>query len=217
VAAVGVCYCLGLVLLYASYARGQVSIIAPIASTEGAIAATLAIALGEPATPMLILALAVTATGIVLTTLEPGTRLADFRFGSRTVLLLAVGAALSFALGLYAAGRVSDAVPLAWIATSGRVVAVLVVAVPLALLRRLRYERGILWLVVVAGIMEVLGYLTFAWGARDQVAVAAVLSSQFAVLVALASTVLGERLGRRQWLGIGLAAGGVAAVALVRA
>ena len=202
--------------MFAAYARGKVSIIAPIASTEGAIAATIAIALGAAATPLLVVALVVTAGGIVLTTLEPGTRAADLRFRGGGYLLLAVGAALAFGLGLYAAGRASESVPLAWIVMAGRLVGAVFVALPLLLTRRLRVRRAVLPLVLVSGLLEVAGYLLFTWGARENIAVAAVLSSQFAVLVAIVSHRLGERLAARQWLGVGLAAAGVAAVSLLQ-
>jgi drug/metabolite transporter (DMT)-like permease len=62
----------------------------------------------------------------------------------------------------------------------------------------------------------VAGYLTFALGARDAIAVTAVLASQFAVLAAIGAHVLGERLAPRQWAGVGVVAFGVAAVTLLR-
>lgn len=212
----GIGYGAGLGLLYAAYVRGRVSIISPIAASEGVIAAMVAIVMGEPATGLLLVAFAVTAVGIVLTTLEPGASRADLRFGGGTYVLLAVGAALCFGLGLYAAGRASAAVPLAWVVLSGRLVGVAFVALPLVLLRRLRFERAVLPLLVVAAIAEVLGILAFAWGSRDSIAVTAVLASQFAVIVALVSHRLGETLAARQWLGIAIATLGIAGVTLLR-
>ena len=216
VALAGLGYGAGLGLLYAAYARGRVSIISPIAASEGVIAAMIAIIVGEPATVPLLLAFGLTATGIVLTTLQPGSSRADLRVGGGASILLALAAAASFGLGLYAAGRASETVPLGWVVMSGRLVGVLVVAIPLVLLRRLRIERSALPFVLVAGIAEVLGVLAFAWGSRDSIAVTAVLSSQFAVIVALVSHRLGERLAARQWLGIAIATAGIAAVTLLQ-
>ncbi|MEZ4595991.1 MAG: DMT family transporter [Chloroflexota bacterium] len=63
----------GLLLNYAAMTRGNVSIVAPIAATEGAIAATIAIVVGgEPVTAVLALALGVVvAKGVVLTAWGP--------------------------------------------------------------------------------------------------------------------------------------------------
>ena len=43
----GLCYCLGLMLAYMALTIGKVSIVAPIVATEGAVAAVIAIALGD--------------------------------------------------------------------------------------------------------------------------------------------------------------------------
>jgi drug/metabolite transporter (DMT)-like permease len=212
----GLGYGAGLGLLYAAYARGRVSIISPIAASEGVVAAIIAILTGEPATALLLVAFAVTATGIVLTTLDPRASRADLRVGGGGYVLLALAAAVAFGVGLYAAGRASETVPLGWVVVSGRLVGVLFVAIPLLLLRRLRFERSALPYVLVAAIAEVLGILAFAVGSRDSIAVTAVLSSQFVVIVALVSHRTGETLARRQWLGIGVAALGIGAVTLLR-
>lgn len=212
----GLGYGAGLGLLYAAYARGRVSIISPIAASEGVVAAMIAIATGESATVLLLLAFALTATGIVLATLEPGASRADLRFGGGAYVVLALAAALAFGMGLYAAGRASEGVPLGWVVLSGRLVGVLFVTVPLVLLRRLRFERWALPFVVAAAIAEVLGILAFAWGSRESIAVTAVISSQFAVIVAVVSHRLGETLASRQWLGIAIAMLGITGVTLLR-
>jgi len=216
VALAGLGYVAGLGLLYAAYARGRVSIISPIAASEGVIAAMIAIGAGEPATTTLLLAFALTAAGIVLTTLEPGASRADLRFGGGAYVVLALAAAASFGLALYAAGRASETVPLGWVVLSGRLAGVLFVALPLVLLRRLRTDRSALPFVLVAGMAEVLGILAFAWGSRDSIAVTAVLASQFAVIVALVSHRSGERLATRQWLGIAVVTAGISVVTLLR-
>jgi drug/metabolite transporter (DMT)-like permease len=54
--------------------------------------------------------------------------------------------------------------------------------------------------------------------ARDEAAVAAVMSSQFAIVTALGGYLLwGERIGRQQVLGVGLVLGGVAGLTLLQA
>ena len=62
---------IGLLASYGAVRRGRVSIVAPITSTEGAIAATLALLAGEPATALLLIALSLVVTGVVLTAYGP--------------------------------------------------------------------------------------------------------------------------------------------------
>jgi drug/metabolite transporter (DMT)-like permease len=59
-------------LTYAALRIGKVSIVAPIVATEGAVAALIAVALGDQIGAIAGLMLAVIATGVVLSTLEPG-------------------------------------------------------------------------------------------------------------------------------------------------
>jgi drug/metabolite transporter (DMT)-like permease len=67
--------------------------------------------------------------------------------------------------------------------------------------------------VTAAGAAEVLGVLSYAIGARHQLAIAAVLSSQFAALTAVAAFILhGQRLTRSQLAGLAAVAIGVSLV-----
>jgi drug/metabolite transporter (DMT)-like permease len=68
----GVCYVIGLQCTYAGLRIGKVSIVAPIVATEGAVAAVIAIALGDSVGVTAGLMLAAIAIGVVLSTLEPG-------------------------------------------------------------------------------------------------------------------------------------------------
>jgi len=210
----GLGYVLGLLLLYGAMARGPVGIAAPIASTEGAIAAVIAVLAGEPASAGLAVALGVVVAGLLLTTLsrqDGGLARAGSSF-----LPLCVGAALLLGLGLFGAGQVGEGAPLSWLVASGRVVGVVLVAVPLLAARRLRFDRSVLGWLLAAGVLEVAGYVAFGLGARDGVAVTAVLASQFAVVTTLGAVLMGERLERHRWAGIGIVAVGVAAVAVLR-
>ncbi len=69
----GLCYCLGLMLAYAALTIGKVSIVAPIVATEGAVAAVIAIALGDTVGLLAGLALAIIATGVVMSSIERAT------------------------------------------------------------------------------------------------------------------------------------------------
>ena len=210
----GVGSVVGLLLVFAALGIGKVSIVAPIASTEGAIAAVFAFIAGETIGVASGVTLGVIACGIVLASIAPGGGSGDHLRAP----LLATGAALCFGAGLYATGRLSDSLPLAWAILPVRVVGVVAVALPLAATRHLRFARPALPLVVVASLTEVGGLALYAVGARDSIAISAVLASQFAALTAVAAYFLfAERITRLQVAGITAIALGVAALTALQA
>lgn len=212
--AAGVASVVGLLLVFTAFRAGQVSIVAPITSTEGAIAALIAIAAGEAIGLPSGLALVAIACGVVLASRSPDGHATD---RLRTPLL-AVAAATCFGTALYATGRVSAAMPLAWTILPVRVVAVVAVALPLVAARRLRLTRAAAPAVVGASLGEVVGLALFALGARHGIAISAVLASQFAALTAVGAYLFfGERLTRPQVAGIAVIAAGVAVLTMLQA
>ena len=229
-AVAGIGNVLGLLLEYAGLSIGKVGVVAPIASTEGAIAAIIAVAAGETLPTGAIAMLAVIAAGVVLAGLitDPSgdelvaggsPRIPWSGRGRRSrAAVLAVGAAVSFGVSLYAAGRVSLDLPIAWVLLPPRLVGVVAIAIPLALASRLRFSREVAPLLVVSGVAEVVGFVSFVIGARHGIAIAAVLGSQFAVLAAIAAFLFfGERLRRVQIAGVCVIAVGVAVLSVLRA
>jgi drug/metabolite transporter (DMT)-like permease len=214
---VGVTYNLGLLLAYAALTIGRVSIVAPIIATEGAAAAVISIAFGESVNVPTAIVLTVIAVGDVLAAIErSGTQQRD-PDAARTVML-ALAASASFSIGLVVAGRLGATVPAAWVVVASRIVGVAGIALPLFLLGRLRLVRAAVPFVIVSGILEALGSWLYVIAARDGVAAAAVLSSQFAAIAAVgAYYAFGERLQRIQVAGVGMIAIGVTALAAVRA
>lgn len=94
-----------------------------------------------------------------------------------------------------------------------RLVGVVAVTIPLMMSRRLKLTRSAAPLVVTAGLAELPGFLSYAAGARDSVAVAAVLASQFAAVASVgAFLIFRERLTRLQLTGVVLIIAGVAAL-----
>src|SRR2546430_9428031 len=88
---------------------------------------------------------------------------------------------------------------------------VLSAAIPFAAGSRLRLTGRALPLVVASGLAEVVGFASFAFGARHGIAVSAVLASQFAAVAAVGAYLLfGERLGRLQLIGVAMILAGVA-------
>jgi drug/metabolite transporter (DMT)-like permease len=241
----GICYVAGLALTYAALQIGKVSIVAPIVATEGAVAAVIAVWLGDTIGLAAGVMLAVIAIGVVLSSIDrSGT---DVRAGdtdlvadaldgpppppsalsdtpplapgaARKSALLAISAAVIFGVGLVASGTAASLVPVAWVALSARLVGVAVITAPIALSGRLRLTRAALPLLVISGVGEILGSMASAWGARESIAIVAVLGSQFAPIAAVAAFLLfGERLSRVQIVGVVLVVVGVTALAAVQA
>src|SRR4051794_16537761 len=204
----------GLAFNYGALRVGMVSIVGSISSTEGAIAALIAIVAGETIGGGVGLTLAVIAVGVTLAALVPSESVGD----PRRAALFAGCAAVCFGVGLYATARVSDALPLVWALVPPRVLGVAAVTLPLALSRRLTLTRAALPFVVASGLCEVGGFAAYALGSRHGIAVAAVLASQFAAIAAVAAYFLfHERLTRLQLAGVVAIAAGVAALTALQA
>ncbi len=216
----GICYVGGLNLTYAALSIGKVSVVAPIVATEGAIAAAIAVLLGDTIGLTAGAMLIVIACGVVLASLEPGRPdvpaggidiTADALDGpatsetdhataddrrhpsdaeTRRAVILSICAALVFGVGLVATGKAAALVPVAWVAVIARLVGVIAVTLPLIARRRFTVTRAALPLVLVAGTGEVFGSMLSAWGSRDSIAITAVLGSQFAAFAAVAAFIL---------------------------
>ncbi len=202
---------LGLLSAYSALRIGKVGVVAPIVSTEGAIAAVIAAVAGEEIAGGVGITLAVIAVGILLaaTAREPFSLATEA--SASIVALYAVAAALLFGVSLYATARVSADLPIVWALVPARLAGVFVVALPLALTSRLRLTRRAVPLVIGSGIAEVTGFALFAVASRHGIAVSAVLASQFAAIAGIAAFLLfGERLTRLQLAGVGLIVVGVA-------
>jgi drug/metabolite transporter (DMT)-like permease len=221
--ATGLSHNMGLLLAYRALSVGRVSIVAPIASTEGAGAALLAVALGDTIAGSTALILAALALGVVLAAAE---RAADPASGprldpghNREAALFAIAAAATFSVGLVLSGRLGAAgVPPAWVMLASRTVGLAIIVLPLVVLHRFRLTRAALPLVIVSGLLEVFGGGVYVVAASENVAIAAVVSSQFAALAAIGGFFLfGERLQRLQLIGVIIIAVGVTALAVLQA
>jgi drug/metabolite transporter (DMT)-like permease len=211
---------LGLLLVYSALRTGKVGIVGPIVSTEGAIAAVLAVVAGESVAAGTGATLALIVLGIVLAGIDRETEVeaAVPRRLLADSTALAVVAAFCFGASIYATGRVSEDVPIAWAVLPPRVIGVVAVAIPLLVTSRIALTRPAVPFVVAAGICEVAGFALFALGARHGIAVTAVLASQFAGIAAVAAYVLfGERLTRVQVAGAVAIATGVALITWLQA
>ena len=93
----------------------------------------------------------------------------------------------------------------------GRLMGVILVALPLVVLGRAQIPRAALPFIAVTGLAEVVGLMSFSVGAKQDIAVTSVLGSMFAPVAAIAAFVLfRERLALRQVAGIALVVVGIA-------
>lgn len=204
----------GLMLAYEAMRRGTVSIVAPITSTEGGIAALLAVATGETLHVSSAVLLAAVAVGVVLASIAPGSVGAHPLRAS----LLAACAACLFGASLFATARVGNALPLVWALLPPRLVGVAAVTLPSLAARRLGISRRALPYCALSGLCEVGGFAAYAVGARHGTAISAVLASQFAALTAIAAFFLfRERLSTVQIAGVGTIVVGVVVLSALQA
>jgi drug/metabolite transporter (DMT)-like permease len=212
----------GLLAAYAAYRIGTVGIVSTIGSTEGAIAAVLSVLAGQVLAPGSGPALVVVAIGVVLAATSGGHELEEGVAIGRAQSLRAAGlaacAACLFGLGLFITGHVSETLPAAWVILPGRLVGVVVIAIPLLLTGRLRFPPAARPFVLLVGFVEVVGFASFTAGAREDIALTSVLASMFAPIAAVAAFVLfRERLAPRQIAGIALVVVGIAILGLLAA
>lgn len=208
----------GLFLAYSALRIGKVGLVAPIVSTEGAIAAVIAAIAGESIAAGVGIALGVIALGILLASASRDDDPTAAFTPAPVVAGYAVAAALCFGFGLYATARVSAELPLVWALVPARIAGLVVIALPLAATARLRLTRPALPLVLVSGVAEIVGFALFAVGSRSSVAVSAVLASQFGAVAAVAAYFLfRERLVPLQVTGIVLIVAGVSVLSLLQA
>jgi drug/metabolite transporter (DMT)-like permease len=216
---VGLSHNVGLLLAYGALSIGRVSIVAPIVATEGALAAVGSVILGEPLAASTAALLGLIAVGVILAAAERSVDHAEVPTRApgheRRAILLAIAAALTFSVGLIGSGKLGAAdVPPAWVMGASRTVGLLIIVLPLLLTRRFRIARPALPLVVFAGVLEVFGGAIYVVAATSDIAIAAVLSSQFAAIAAVGAFLLfRERLQRLQVVGVVLVGTGITLLA----
>ena len=206
---------LGLLFEYIGLRSGKIGLVGSLAAAEGAVAAVLSVLAGEVLAPGQGVGVAMVALGVVLAALSRDPDTAPGDRSTRMAVMFGALAGLSFGASLYATGRLGSDLALGWAVIPPRIVGVALIAVPLIATSRLAMPRAALPFIVASGTAEVGGFLAFAWGARDSIAISSALAAQFASVAALVAwLVLGERLSRSQWAGVAAVAAGVALLAL---
>jgi drug/metabolite transporter (DMT)-like permease len=201
---------LGLYSFYRGMAVGAMSVVAPIAGASAGIPVIFGVATGDRPSVVTGLGMAAALAGVVLASHE--------RHEGETRVAAGVGLALLAAIGfgfyfppMHAAGDAD----FWWAALIFRITATSV-TLAAAMVRRppLAIGRPDLLVVALVGIGDMTGNLLFAAASsQGLVSVVSVLASLYPIVtVVLAATVLGERVGRGQQLGIALTLSGVALI-----
>lgn len=203
----------GTLALYRSFEIGKMSIVAPISASYPALTLLLAFATGERLTASRSAGVALIAIGVVLVARgeqTPGEdesteerRPGKNNLGVGWALLSAVGFGVMFwLLGIRVVPMLGSA-PAVWLI---RLTSLLLTGVVILLARRpVSVPQGkTSQLILSVGILDTSSYVFNNWGMqREQVSVVSVLASLYgAVTVALAATILGEKISRIQWVGI---------------
>ena len=192
---------------------GPVGLIGAVASTEGAVAAMLAIAFGERPSPLLLFAIPVLTAGLLMVMLPAEFTHLHASNWPRAMVLPSL-AAVFFGVSVYAAGRIAASLPVVWAIVPGRAIGTVALVLPMAAAARLSLPRALVPWAVVTAACDLLGFAFFGLAARGSIVVAAIVSAQFGVIaVVFAAARLHEHLTRRQSLGVALVGLGVALVA----
>jgi drug/metabolite transporter (DMT)-like permease len=237
-AASGLGSVIGLFFVYRGLRIGKVGPVLAIASTEGAIAAVVAVIAGERLTIPVALMLVVIAVGIAVVALATGDAaeasgaagaagdhgvtatslvLRPGRSAERQATLFGTAGAIAFGFSIYGTAQAGLSLPIIIAIMPARVAGVALVFVPMALAGRLRMTRHAAPLVVITALGEVLGNAAYVVGARESIAIAAVLACQYAAIGAVAAFFLfRERLSLLQRSGVVAIAIGVAILTAVR-
>jgi drug/metabolite transporter (DMT)-like permease len=214
----GACEAVGFGALYAALARGPMGVVAPIAALGGAVPIGVAVVGGSQLGTLGAIGAigALVAVGLVSRDAEGSAGRAAPGIGLALVSAAAFGAFFVFLDDASGEG------PFVWGVAIARAVAVALV-LPFLLHQWMRrteparrpsgQELGAL---ATIGVLDVVANLLFAWGAsRGSGPIVAVIGSTYPVAtVLLAASVLGERLDRLQQLGVVLAVGAMALLAL---
>jgi drug/metabolite transporter (DMT)-like permease len=211
---------------------GPIAVVSGMVAAYGGLTVVLAVVIrGETLTPLQALGAAVATIGVVLTGLSFDKGLRGTRFASPGVVF-AVVALILFATMSIGSDIVIDRAP--WLEvllvsrTANAVLSVVVLVLAVTAFRGIaapmiegvegdggagRIDRRVVGAIVLSGVLDVLGLMSFAYGLEQAETWLVGLASSFgpAVTIVVAVALLGERLRPIQWFGLtGILAGMVA-------
>lgn len=204
----------GGLFLFRGLARGRMGLVAPISAVGAAILPVLVgVALGERPSGLVWVGMLVALPGIWLVSREATTDRPRRAWGA---LIDGTVAGTGFGILFIALDQISDGSGLLPLAANQSVGAIMTVAAATILTQPWRPSRGVLGWGSVSGLLGTTGTLAFVAATGTMgLGLAGVLASLYpTVTVALAATVLGERLSATQYVGICICALAVATIAL---
>jgi drug/metabolite transporter (DMT)-like permease len=207
---VGILTVVGFQAGFMSFKDGAVSVVAPIIACEGGVAAVLSLLGGEHVDRFVLLGLPLAVGGVVLVSRGEGG--GDGSAG----VVPATAAALIWGGVLALSAPIAHDLGAGWaflLVRGSAVVVMLPVALVLGAHRGARIEW---WRVAIWGVCDAAAYFAFVLAAdHGSAAVASVLAAQFGTVGAIVAVAFfGERLRRRQVLGIAIVALAVAVMAV---
>ena len=204
----------GLYLNYAAIRRGPISLVAPVISLEGAVAAGISVIAGEHLAALAALGIVTCVGGMLIVLLSTNERESGAEH-PHIALALAFGAACAFGLLLFASNRASSSMSASWLQMLFRLGPLVCVALPMIVARRLELPRTVFWFILGSSTLQFVGFRLFLASSHHiGVAATAVVTAQFSVVALLGGVLsLQERLSRRQIVGLAVLLVGVAVVA----
>lgn len=210
----GVFNALALATFYSAARVGPISVVAPVGATGGAVPVLAAIVMGERPSAWQLVGIPLAVVGVALAAARTAPP-QDAPVEKRAGLLLSLTAALTYGTFLTLFAEASQDGPATAVLTS-RIALLIATVGALALLRqRMTVPLRALPLVSVPGLLLVVGTVSYGVASSTGlVSVVSVLATLNPVItVGLAVLVLGERLNRRQQVGVGTALAGVVLLA----
>jgi drug/metabolite transporter (DMT)-like permease len=219
----GICSGIAISCLYAALALGPISIVSPLTAVISALIPVIFdLATGAELGPFALVAIVLILVAVVLVAFVPGQ---DFRLPTARALIYSIGAGVGFAgIFVFLDGAPSDS-GLATLIVM-RIIGIILMFAgltfaffrfrPKQFLESAVFSRSVIWLVLLAGLGDVLGNVFFLVATRaGELAIAAVLTSLYPVgTILLARIVLKERIAKSQSLGIVLAIGACVLIAI---
>ena len=206
---VGVLNTFGTLALYRSFEIGKMSIVAPISASYPALTMLLAATTGERLTTLRLAGFTLILLGVVVVARgeesSKGSSSPEKKNrGVGSALLAALGFGVMFWIIGIRAVPLTGSAETVWVI---RLTSILLTGLGMLILRkpmRLPAAAGANRWILGVGILDTSAYLLNNYGMQhEQVSVVSVLASLYgAVTVALAATLLGEKISRMQWAGI---------------
>ena len=208
----GVAGGIGITALYRGLAVGRMGIVAPVTGVMAAlIPVTAGIALEGVPPPLVLFGIALAIVAVILVS-----RVRDAERIGPSGLELALVAGVGIGLFSVFAAQISDGHAFGPLAVIRASEALLIVAVIVVTRAAWRTERRLVPAIAAVGVLDMVGNGAFILAVQaGALAVAAVLSSLYPVTTVILATVfLRERVTRMHAIGIALAAGAIACIAV---